>query len=207
MPTLLAILLATHTTAAAQARPQPSRPAGGATGGGSNSTVRFISPVVVASWMRHWRASDGDTRSLLVLWRGTPGWFAKRPAAGRGGSSSAGGGGSTGWQTFSEGGLSFELAYDFDRNVVTLLKQDVSLVESNVVLVDLVDSTGGAQIADRLWVETPAEQQPQLPDPIFAIVKSSPRLYEYVGCDVPMPDAIAYVAGVMAMYCAQMRPQ
>lgn len=202
------ILLAAYTAVIAQPRSSVSRPpTPGAGGGGSESTERFISAVVYASWLQHWRASDGDTRSLLILWRGSPGWFMRRPAGGGGGnSSSGGGGGSSGWQTFSAGGLSFELDYDFDRNVVKMLNQDVSLVESNVVLVDFVDGRGGAQIVDRLWIEPP-ERQPPMPDPIFAIVKSSPRLYEYVRCDVSMPEANSYISDIMSMYCGQMRPQ
>jgi hypothetical protein len=191
---------------------RPTRPPNGASGGGSSSTERLISSSVAASWMSHWRASDGDTRTLLVLWRGTPGWFAKRGSAGR--SSSGGGGGSTGWQTFTEGGMTFELEYDFDRNVVKLLEQEVSLKDSNVVLVDLVDSPGGPRIVDRLWIDTPAQEQPGPPDPIHAIVRSSPRLFEFVRCDAKMPDqpgsppaAAAYFNDVMGAMCAQMRPR
>jgi len=203
------IFFGVHAALVAQTRPPvPRPPAPGARGGGSESTDRFISAVVYASWLQHWRASDGETQSLLVLWRGSPGWFMKRPP-GRVGSrsSSGGGGGSSGWQTFSTGGLSFELDYDFDRNVVTLLNQEVSLIESNVVLVDFVDSPGGAQIVDRLWIEPPLDPQPPMPDPMFAIVKRSPRLYEYVRCDVGMPNANSYISDIMSMYCAQMRPQ
>lgn len=200
-------IVSAHISLVAQTRPSlPPRPAPGASGSGSQATDRLISAVVYASWLQHWRASDGDTRSLLVLWRGTPGWFVKT-APGGGRSSSGGGSGSGGWQTFAAGGLSFELQYDFDRNVVTLLNQEVSLVESNVVFVDFVDSPDGAQIVDRLWIETRSDQQPPMPDPIFAIVKSSPRLYEYVRCDVTLPNATAYISDVMSMYCAQMKPQ
>jgi hypothetical protein len=177
---------------------------GGATGGGSSSTERFVSPSVVASWMLHWRASDGDSKSLLVLWRGTPGWFTRPSPDGR--HSSGGGSGSTAWQTFTEGGITFELDYDFDRNVVTMLKQQVSLKDANVVLVDFVDSPDGAQIVDRMWIETPPEQQPPMPDPIAAIVKSSSGLYEFLRCDVSLPNANAYLSDVMAAVCAQMRP-
>jgi hypothetical protein len=204
---LVMILFAAHGALVAQTRsPVPPLPAPGANGGGSESTDRFISAVVYASWLQHWRASDGDTRSLLILWRGSPGWFAKRPPGG-GRSSSGGGSGSSGWQRFTAGGMSFDLDYDFDRNVVKLLNQEVSLIESNVVLVDFVDSPNGAQIVDRQWIEPPLEQQPPMPDPIFAIVKSSPRLYEYVRCDVSLPSANSYISDVMSMYCAQMRPQ
>lgn len=48
---------------------------GAVRGGGGMSTSRVVSPVVVASWMSHENDADGSATSLLVLWRGTPGWF------------------------------------------------------------------------------------------------------------------------------------
>jgi hypothetical protein len=198
--------------AVAVAQPPPPRPPQPAGSGGSSSTERFISSSVLASWMQHQRASDGDTRSLLVLWRGTPGWFTKRgPDGGR--SSAGGGSGSSAWQTFTEGGLTFELEYDFDRKVVRLLGQEVSLTDSNVLLVDDVDSPAGPRIVDRLWVDTPPQNEPTAPDPIYAIVRQSPRLFEFVRCDTKMPDtgappaAAAYFGDVLATMCAQMRPR
>jgi len=46
------------------------------------STARVVSPSVVASWWAN------DDTTLLVLWRGAPGWFSK---GGAGGGTAAGG--------------------------------------------------------------------------------------------------------------------
>jgi hypothetical protein len=204
------VLAAWVACAVATAQSPPPRPSG-VTGGGSNSTEHVISSSVTASWMLHWRARDGDTRSLLVLWRGTPGWFATRGSNTR--SASGGGGGSSTWQTFTEGGRTFELQYDFDRDVVKLLGEEVSLRDSNVLLVDFVDSPTGPRIVDRLWIDTPPPDTAAAPDPIYAIVRQSPRLYEFVRCETKMPGtgapavAAAYFNDVLATMCAQMRPR
>jgi hypothetical protein len=50
---------------------------GFANGGNSMSTSRVVSPAVVASWVSHESFADRTVTSLLVLWRGTPGWFLK----------------------------------------------------------------------------------------------------------------------------------
>src|SRR2546423_10095131 len=95
---------------------------GFAQGGASTSTSRVISPTVVASWRSHDSAADGTMTSLLVLWRGTPGWFAK---GGRGSGSGAGGGsgrgGSYAYEYLSYGGLTFTMEFDDTRHVVRLL--------------------------------------------------------------------------------------
>src|SRR6185369_11217154 len=72
-------------------------------GGGGTSTSRVASPTVVASWMSHENYVDGKATTLLVLWRGTPGWFTKGGGGSSGsGGSAGGGGGSTGYQHVSE---------------------------------------------------------------------------------------------------------
>ena len=58
-------------------------------GGSGTSTSRVASPTVVASWVSHENYADGSATTLLVLWRGTPGWFSK---GGRGGGSGGGSG-------------------------------------------------------------------------------------------------------------------
>src|SRR5215467_6225460 len=74
------------TVCPSSARGQARQPI---SGGGGFSTSKMASPAVVASWRTHENYADGSTTTLLVLWRGTPGWFT---AGGRG---SGGGGGSS----------------------------------------------------------------------------------------------------------------
>jgi hypothetical protein len=74
--------------------------------------------------MSHESFADGSKTTLLVLWRGKPGWFSKGRggsggASGVGGSSGggSGGSGSYSYQYFSEGGLTFMMEFDYDKRI------------------------------------------------------------------------------------------
>ena len=163
----------------------------GATGA-SMSTDRVVSPSVVASWRSHDGAADGKETTLLVLWRGTPGWHVKGGVAG--GGSSSGGGRSYAYQYMSRGGFTFTMEFDDERHVARLLNQEISLKDTNVVLVDFVDSKAGPTIVGYRWVEPGAPAPPVVPggasDPIAGAIRRSPELLEYLQCDLKMPDAI-----------------
>ena len=60
--------------------------------------------------------TDGSKTTLLVLWRGTPGWFARR-----GGRNGAGGGASGGSSGGSASGGSYEYQY-FSQGGLTLVR-------------------------------------------------------------------------------------
>ena len=175
-------------------------------GGSGMSTSRVISPTVVASWASHEAFADGSVTTLLVLWRGSPGWFSK----GRGGSSGgcgasgAGGGGSSAYVYFSEGGLTFTMEFDYDKSTVKILNQEISLRETNVVLVDFVDGTNGPSIVGYRWVNPALPDDPSPVDPIAAVVKRSPELFEYLRCDLSLDDPL--MKTMMPIICGQMRP-
>ena len=173
-------------------------------GGGGSSTSRIVSPSVVASWRSHQNYADGRTTTLLVLWRGTPGWHAKGGGSGSGSSSGSGASGSYSYEYVSQGGLTFMMEFDDDRRVVKILGQEISLAETNVVLADYVDSAGGGVIVDRRWIEPSPAAQPASVDPIAAIIKGSPDLYDYLQCGASLPNPM--MQSMMALICAQMRP-
>jgi len=200
---LLATLAASAVDPSAQGR-------GFTRGGGGMSTSRVASPAVVASWMSHENYADGSTTTLLVLWRGTPGWFSKR---GRGGASGGGGGfsgsgagvgGSYGYQYMSEGGLSFMIEFDYDKRIVTILNHVISLEATNVVLVDGVDSANGPTIVGYRFVDPAPTEQPSSVDPIAAVVKRTPELFDYLRCDLSLSDPVMKM--MMPIICGQMRP-
>src|SRR5262249_17787751 len=127
-------------------------------GGQGSSTSRIVSPTVVASWRQRESYADGSSTSLLVLWRGSPGWFT---AGGRGassGSSSGGGGGGTGsafsysYDYMTYGARTFMMEFDDIKKIVKIVNQEISLKDTNVVLVDFVDSTTGPTIVGYRWV-------------------------------------------------------
>jgi hypothetical protein len=173
-------------------------------GGAGMSTSRVSSPTVVASWTSHENYADGSATTLLVLWRGTPGWFSKGTHNGSGASSGSGPGGSFDYQYVSEGGLTFTIEFDYDKRIVKILNQEISLKEVNVVLVDFVDSTNGPTIVGTRWVDPQPPGQPSAVDPIAAVVKRTPELFDYLRCDLSLPDPVMKV--FMPIICGQMRP-
>ena len=188
-------------------------------GGGSTSTSRPLSSTVLASWSSHWSNADGGTMALLVLWRGSPGWFTRGGSSGGsgagGGSSGAGGsGGNYSYQWLSQGGLTFSIEFDLERKIVKLLNREFDLTQSNVVLVDRVDASDGPTIAGARWVEPGADAAPAAADAIEATIKRSPELFDYLQCHVPPPvppasippEAHAMVTSMIAAMCERMRP-
>src|SRR5205823_4946275 len=112
-----------------------------------------VSPTVVASWL-----TRGDKLTLLVLWRGTPGWFWRVNGHG-------GGGGGNLRQEFQQvwyGDINLRVDYDFEKDTATVASREFSLRETNVVMVDFVDSVNGPTLVDTRYVD------PALTDPLNA---------------------------------------
>src|SRR5215472_16472493 len=169
--------------------------------GGGSSTSKIVSPTVVASWRVHENFKDGGTTTLLVLWRGMPGWFT---AGGRG--SGGGGGGSSSsyaYEYMTYGGRTFVMQFDDDKKIVKMVNQEISLKDTNVVLVDFVDNAAGATIVGYRWVE-PGPPAPPLvaggaADPIAGVIIRSSELYEYLRCDLKVPDPL--MNAMMPVFC------
>jgi hypothetical protein len=172
-------------------------------GGPTSSTDRVVSPTVVASFISHTEYSVGQF-TLLVLWRGSPGWFTR----GSGHSGSSGGGGgfgeSRGFQRFSYGGLSFELQFDWTAASVKLLDREVSLRETNFIFVDNVDVTSGPVLVEARRIDVPSELGNEI-DAIRIFINRSPELYGYLQCDKQLPDPP--MQAMIAIICDQMRPR
>ena len=65
---------------------------------------------------------------------------------------------------------------------MTIQDQRIELKEDNVVLVDDVDSPSGARVVGQLRLG------PDMPDSSqFALIKTSPRLVEFLRCDAKSP--------------------
>lgn len=151
------------------------------------SSSRPLSATVVSSYVTH-----NGSLALLVLWRGSPGWYLGSGAHGR-----SGGGGQagrqTGWLSYSSGGHTVSVELDYSARAARILGQEVSLADTNVVLVDDVDGPTGGRILDRRWVD------PSLPtvsrfdakgleaDPVIAAMRRDPALGDFLQCEVPMP--------------------
>jgi hypothetical protein len=186
--------------------------------GQTSSSSRPLSATVISTYV----ARDGEL-ALLVLWRGSPGWYSR----GSGNSSSGGGGGSAGQEvgsfSLTYGGRTLSIDFNYTARLARLLEQEISLADTNVVLVDDVDGPSGAHIVGRLWVD------PKLPetdgsglrtiedDPAITAIRRAPESGAFLQCDVPLPmltgvDAAAvdptvrarlseYVQGVLTQIC------
>ena len=155
--------------------------------GQTSSSSRPLSATVIGTFV----ARDGEL-TLLVLWRGSPGWYS-------GGSSSSGGGGSAspgqqvGSFSLTFGGRTFSIDFNYTTRLARLLDEEISLTDTNVVLVDDVDGSSGAHIVGRLQVD------PKLPeadrsgprtiedDPAILAIRRSPEAGSFLQCDVPLP--------------------
>ena len=174
--------------AAAAARAQPQ--------GNLAGVDRILSPTVVATWLAHQDEAGGAQLDLLVLWRGSPGWFLD------GGASGGGGGGSVDrdgtirlTSRINYGEVSLEVDFDPDRRLVGLGQEQMPLGDANVLLVDDVDTNPHMMTTRRV--------DPVIPDGrrIEVLLRTSAELLDYLQCDVVLPDPAAQAQ--MEFLCAQ----
>jgi hypothetical protein len=175
----------------------------------SSSASRIISPTVVSSFV-----ADAGEITLLVLWRGSPGWFFRGgPGHGSGGGGSAGPGTRVEWEYASFGGLTFYVEFDLVGRTVKVQGHDISLNDVNVMLFDSVDSPAGPQLVAtrRLDLRLP-DGEPG--DPVQIAVRRHPELFDYLQCDTPLPPSAMpggvgepyqqYLQSTMTLLCQQM---
>ena len=181
-----ALLLAALASAGAQS--------GRGFGGGVD---RVLSPAVVATWISHQETGTVQL-DLLVLWRGSPGWFMEN---GRGGGGSAGGSSSRDGTTVLStriryGRIDLELRFDPVSRMAQVGEHQVPLGDANVILLDAVDTL--PQVVGTRRVE------PSIPESgrrIELVLRRSSELLEYLRCDVRLLDPKAQEQ--MEFLCAQ----
>ena len=196
--------------------------------GGSTGGTAPVSPSVLATDMCVVDAAGNGTLELLVLWRGTPGWFRKSA-----GGASGGGGGSAGsvmggggpapmirssW--ISQGGVNLSVRFDPSTRKAWIQDSEITLENANVILVDGVDSPAGPQVVRTLRIdpdyETKVETLPYGPPgrgprtrPMAVsaqtFIRRSTELVEFLQCDTRLPDASAYEQQVFDMWCGWVR--
>jgi hypothetical protein len=191
-------------------------------GGGSTGGTGPVSPSVMATTMAVVDAAGRGALELLVLWRGSPGWFMK----GGGGSSSDGGstgpmlGGAPGhtirssW--ISQGGVNLSVRFDPAAQKAWIQDNEIDLRDANVILVDGVDSPTGPHVVRALRIdavyETTVETLPGGPPglgrtrpmavPAQTFIRRSPELVEFLQCDATVPGLSEIEQKVFDMWCA-----
>ena len=151
--------------------------------------------------------STGDVHELelLILWRGTAGWWAMPSSPSSGPESSSRVSGSGVWShRFSQGGQTFDISGDHSARTANILGRTFDLTRGNAILIDGVDSPEGPRIAGTLVVD------PQLPngaDPNQILMKLGrvKELREYLRCDTPLPNPAlqARLASLCALVLSQ----
>ena len=145
--------------------------------GGGNT---MISPTVFASWVTERVGNDSDQLRLLVLWRGTPGWYFV-PGGRIGGSS----GGAGTHSTIEYGDV--RLTLDFSAgDAVVINGREVHLGTDNVVYVDDVDAIAGARVVRTSRIPS---RMPGSAGQIGLAIRDVPEVVTYLQCDARASDA------------------
>ena len=192
-------------------------------GAGSSGGTGPVSPSVMATDMCLMSEPGKGTLELLVLWRGSPGWWRKGNG---GGSGSAGGGASMGagpspmmrtaW--ISQGGVNLSVRFDPVSRVAWILDKEVPMQDANVVLVDGVDSADGPQVIGTLRIDPAFDTATDLPPgmltaqppgsarlsavPTQTFIRRSPELVDYLQCDARLPNVTQYEQQAVDMWCS-----
>lgn len=161
-----------------------------------------LSPSVVATYQGSGYMPAGPlTIDLLVLWRGSPGWFDERTGT-------AGIGGSDGVHLVRAASHTLQIRFDSRARTVHVQNQVVPLLQNNVLLLDEVDSPGGAKVAGLLRVEgqvSPSAGGGPDVDPVDAMVRQSSDLFDYLRCDARFANTNDPLAEMQLRRCGQLR--
>jgi hypothetical protein len=134
-----------------------------------------ISPVVVAEWFASRQAST-EQLELLVLWRGSPGWFLQ--PGGSGGSGSGANGPHYTWIKY--GNVTLSLDFDPAKRTVTVQGKNLVLADNNVLFVDDVDGPTGPHLTGTMTIARP---MPGSSGQIGLVLQKSPRIMSFLDCD------------------------
>lgn len=175
-------------------------------GAGSTGGTAPVSLSVLATQMCVVDTAGNGTLELLVLWRGTPGWFRKSG----GGASGSGGGGSMGagpgpmirsaW--VSQGGVNLSVRFDPVARTAWIQDAEIAMNDANVVLVDDVDSSAGPRVVRTLRIDPAYQTTPATPAMAQLFIRRSPELVEFLQCGVSVPGLQPYEQQAFEMWCA-----
>ena len=152
----------------------------------------MISPTVFASWVTERVGNDPEELRLLVLWRGTPGWFFV--GGGRIGLSS---GRPRSHRIIEYGDVRLTLDYGVD-DAVAINGHEVHLGADNVVYVDDVDAPAGARVVrtSRIPSTLPSAAQ------IGLAIRDVPEVVRYLQCEARAADGQRQMMIEMVAACA-----
>ena len=152
-----------------------------------------ISPAVVATFIAHGDPEAPEqirerlathtvpsgpvTLDVLILWRGSPGWFL------HGGQPHDSGGGDSNGNVnvhLERAGIVLDATLDGDKRVLHVGRQQVVLGDANVVLVDQVDVPGALSIAGTRTVESRVQRPPE---GLYDVFRGAQDLVPFLRCE------------------------
>ncbi len=180
----IALAMVGVTAAVPQAQGPPSRLLSPQASIRTQSATQAVSSTVMATWVASVNSDGGRVLQLLVLWRGTPGWFARGSGAGV----SSGGDGRRYSSTLRHGGLEIQMEFEFLPRLATIQGNRVELGDDNVVFLDGVDTPGGLRVVRTLRVDSTMTQG-DVPR-IDEVMRRSPEILSFLQCETRPTDPL-----------------
>lgn len=191
-------------------------------GAGSSGNTGPVSPSVLATDMCVTTERGVGALELLILWRGSPGWYWRDREKGSAGGSSSGGGmsGTDGSQMrtqwISQGGVQLSVRFDPASRRLWILDREIALNDANVVLVDGVDEPAGPRVVGAIRIEPSFDSSTDLPPrmpspppgykpdsvPTQTFIRRSPELIAFLRCDLPATNVSAYEQQALENFCS-----
>jgi hypothetical protein len=150
----------------------------------TSSATQVISPVALMTWVTRYGHDGIHSLDLIVLWRGAPGWFTRGTSR----STSAGGSADTFHSTIRYGGLDLQLGLQPTKRTAEVQGQKVELGDANVILVDQVDTAGGAQVVRTLRIDPAVPLSEDGRPRVEEVLRRSQEIVSFLQCEAAMPD-------------------
>jgi hypothetical protein len=159
-----------------------------------------LSASVRATWTAEGPPNGPWTLSLLVLWRGSPGWWLQPSATATMESDRPVGQPQSVMHSVVANEQTWLMRLDPRTRTFQLQKQRVEIGNTNIVFIDGVDSGQGPRIVGGLALDLQFTDTPV--SPFF--IKQSPELFAFLECDKPLPEPERQE--MVERLCAEMRP-
>jgi len=165
------ILLASCLVAGAPASAQRNSPPVARSTPGA---TQVISPAVVATWFTEGDSDRGDFLQLVVLWRGSPGWF-DAPGGMRGSSNAT-----ESQVSVTYGTVKLRVSFNSSQHSVAINDTHVDTGNANVIFVDNVDGPTGPQVVGTAQVMS---AMPGSARQIGVVLRTSRAAMTFLKCD------------------------
>ncbi len=173
--------------------------------GTSSGGSYVISPAVVATALFANGSGDDAELQVLVLWRGSPGWFLDGDHSGSSTRSdsrtmSRDTRGGPILHEFYFGNRRLRVRLDPRSETAEIGETVISLRDGRAVLVDEVDDAGGPRVIGTRLIGTQASGVPPRIEPLL---RESPELVAFLRCDQRVADSRIPIQTMVAATCRE----